>query len=169
MVVMEVKVTDEAQPPAPEPPGAPDEEARLEAALLAEIQRSVAGLGEDGPGATGPDTTGPDTTGPATAGPAAAWPGATGSQTVRLTAWLRGRVQGVGFRWWARSRALELGLSGWAENLADGRVKVVVEGPREVCAQLLELLEEGDTPGQVAHVTHRWDAARGGLADFAER
>ncbi|HEY1643362.1 MAG TPA: acylphosphatase [Streptosporangiaceae bacterium] len=91
------------------------------------------------------------------------------AKTVRLTAWLRGRVQGVGFRWWARSRALELGLTGWAENLADGRVKVVAEGPREACAQLLELLDGGDTPGQVQHVTHRWDAARGGLAGFAER
>src|SRR6202008_3076109 len=47
---------------------------------------------------------------------------------VRLTAWARGRVQGVGFRWWVRSRALELGLVGWAETLADGRVKGVAEG-----------------------------------------
>jgi acylphosphatase len=182
MVVVEAKVTDEAHSPAPEPsggPGDPDEEARLEAALLAEIQRSVAGLGEDGPGAAGPGmagpgaagpgAAGPGAAGPGAAGPGAAGPGAAGSQTVRLTAWLRGRVQGVGLRWWARSRALELGLSGWAENLADGRVKVVAEGPREACAQLLELLDGGDTPGQVAHVTHRWDAARGGLAGFAER
>jgi acylphosphatase len=44
---------------------------------------------------------------------------------ARLTAWVEGRVQGVGFRWWVRSRALELGLTGFAENLADGRVKVV--------------------------------------------
>ena len=54
-------------------------------------------------------------------------------------------------------------------GLADGRVKVVAEGPREACAQLLELLDGGDTPGQVQHVTHRWDAARGGLDGFAER
>ncbi len=47
---------------------------------------------------------------------------------ARLTAWVTGRVQGVGFRWWVRSNALELGLAGFAENLADGRVKVVAEG-----------------------------------------
>jgi acylphosphatase len=88
---------------------------------------------------------------------------------VRLTAWIRGRVQGVGFRWWVRSHALSLGLAGWAENLADGRVKVVAEGSKDACAQLLELLGGNDTPGQVAHVTHRWDAARGGLAGFFER
>jgi acylphosphatase len=96
-------------------------------------------------------------------------PGDTGTDPVRLTAWARGRVQGVGFRWWVRSRALELGLVGWAENLADGRVKVVAEGSKDACAQLLELLGSGDTPGQVAHVTHRWDAARGGLFGFVER
>ncbi len=41
----------------------------------------------------------------------------TPGEQARLTAWVEGRVQGVGFRWWARARALELGLSGWAENL----------------------------------------------------
>jgi acylphosphatase len=39
---------------------------------------------------------------------------------VRVTAWLTGRVQGVGMRWWVRSRALELGLAGHAANLTDG-------------------------------------------------
>ena len=88
---------------------------------------------------------------------------------VRLTAWVRGRVQGVGFRWWVRSHALALGLRGWAENLADGRVKVVAEGSRDACAQLLEVLDGEDVPGRVAQVTHRWDAPAGGLVGFAER
>ena len=35
----------------------------------------------------------------------------------RLTAWVHGEVQGVGFRWWTRARALELGLAGSASNL----------------------------------------------------
>lgn len=96
-------------------------------------------------------------------------PGDAGTDPVRLTAWVRGRVQGVGFRWWVRSRALELGLVGWAENLADGRVKVVAEGSKDAGAQLLELLGSNDTPGQVADVTHRWDVARGGLFGFVER
>ena len=96
-------------------------------------------------------------------------PGDTGTDPVRLTAWARGRVQGVGFRWWVRSRALELGLVGWAENLADGRVKVVAEGPRSGCAELLALLEGGQTPGRVRRVITRWGPALGGLAGFAER
>ncbi|MDT5237790.1 MAG: acylphosphatase, partial [Mycobacterium sp.] len=43
---------------------------------------------------------------------------------VRLTAWVHGYVQGVGFRWWTRSQALELGLTGYASNRPDGRVQV---------------------------------------------
>ncbi len=50
---------------------------------------------------------------------------------ARLTAWVRGRVQGVGFRWWVRRNALELGLLGTAENLVDGRVKVIAEGGKQ--------------------------------------
>ena len=52
-----------------------------------------------------------------------------GETDVRLTAWVHGHVQGVGFRWWTRSRALELGLAGYASNRPDGRVQVVAQGP----------------------------------------
>lgn len=90
-------------------------------------------------------------------------------ERVRLTAWVRGSVQGVGFRWWVRSRALELGLAGSATNLSDGRVEVVAEGPRPDCERLLELLRGPGTPGRVRGVTERWSAARGAGAGFVER
>jgi acylphosphatase len=88
---------------------------------------------------------------------------------VRLTAWVRGRVQGVGFRWWTRSRALELGLVGSATNLDDGRVEVVAEGPESGCRALLDALRGPGTPGRVEGVTERWSEARGGLDAFRER
>jgi acylphosphatase len=91
------------------------------------------------------------------------------SQQVRLTAWVRGRVQGVGFRWWVRSQALELGLAGMAENLVDGRVRIVAEGNRHSCAALLSRLGGPDTPGQVSQVTFRWNEARGDLTGFVEQ
>lgn len=87
---------------------------------------------------------------------------------VRLTAWVAGRVQGVGFRWWVRSRALELGLTGLAQNLDDGRVKVVAEGTEERCRALLALLQGPGAPGLVGHVTYRWDAPKGEIAGFVE-
>ena len=92
---------------------------------------------------------------------------------VRLTAWVRGRVQGVGFRWWTRSRGLELGLVGTATNLRDGRVEVVAEGPRRACDTLLQwLAEEPSTkgrPGSVDGVAHRWSAPAGAFKGFRER
>ncbi|MDT0304679.1 acylphosphatase [Streptomonospora wellingtoniae] len=88
---------------------------------------------------------------------------------ARLTAWVRGRVQGVGFRWWVRARALELGLTGAATNLGDGRVEVVAEGPRKRCEELLALLRGGDTPGKVAGVVDRWENPRGTFSGFIER
>ena len=87
---------------------------------------------------------------------------------VRVTAWVRGRVQGVGFRWWTRARALELGLAGWALNLDDGRVEVVAEGPRAACEALVAELGSGRAPGRVDVVTSRWSAARG-VDGFRER
>lgn len=86
-----------------------------------------------------------------------------------MTAWVQGRVQGVGFRWWTRSRALELGLVGHAANLSDGRVEVVAEGPREACERLLAALRSGSTPGRVQRVTERFAEARGGVRGFVER
>ena len=94
---------------------------------------------------------------------------AAGEEPARLTAWVRGRVQGVGFRWWTRARALELGLAGSASNLDDGRVEVVAEGPREACEALLAHLRGGRTPGSVDGVTERWSDARGGIEGFRER
>ena len=92
---------------------------------------------------------------------------------ARLTAFVRGEVQGVGFRWWARSRALELGLAGHAANLPDGRVQVVAEGDREACERLLDLLGEQPSttrrPGRVTGVTEQWTTARGATSGFVER
>lgn len=95
------------------------------------------------------------------------------AKAVRLTAWVRGTVQGVGFRWWTRSRGLELGLVGTATNLQDGRVEVVAEGPRQACDQLLSWLEEQPStkqrPGAVTGVGHRWSAPSGAMKGFRER
>ena len=88
---------------------------------------------------------------------------------VRLTAWVHGFVQGVGFRWWTRSRALELGLTGYAANKPDGRVQVVAQGPRDACQRLLDLLESGNTPGQVLKVVADWSEVGDAFSGFTER
>lgn len=92
--------------------------------------------------------------------------------TTRLTAFVHGHVQGVGFRWWVRSRALELGLAGHATNLRDGRVQIVAEGPEADVAKLVELSREQPTttnrPGTVDVVVEQYSAPRG-ESGFIER
>jgi acylphosphatase len=75
----------------------------------------------------------------------------------------------VGFRWWTRSRALEQGLTGFAANKPDGRVQVVAQGPRDACERLLDLLEGGDTPGQVDKVIVDWSEPADAITGFTER
>jgi acylphosphatase len=87
---------------------------------------------------------------------------------VRLSVWVDGMVQGVGFRWWTRRRALELGLVGSARNLTDGRVAVVAEGDRAACEALLAALRGSGAPGVVRQVVEQWDDARGDLRGFTE-
>ena len=93
----------------------------------------------------------------------------TSDDDVRLTAWVHGRVQGVGFRWWTRAKALEVGLTGFAANTADGRVHVVARGSRDSCHRLLELLEGGTTPGHVDAVVHDWSGPGEPMSGFVER
>ena len=69
---------------------------------------------------------------------------------------MQGRVQGVGFRYWVRSLARDLGLQGSAVNLMDGRVAVVVEGPRAACEAMLAALDSGDAPGYIDAIVKLW-------------
>ncbi|GAB3590444.1 Acylphosphatase [Corynebacterium faecale] len=91
---------------------------------------------------------------------------------TRLTAFVHGHVQGVGFRWWTRSQALALGLTGSATNLDDGRVCVVAEGPEDRCQELLTRLKEKPSHhnrvGKVSTVIDQWGEPRG-LEGFVER
>ena len=85
-----------------------------------------------------------------------------------MTAFVHGRVQGVGFRWYTRARALELGLAGSATNLADGRVQVVAEGERRAVQAMLEWLRGSDPPGRVDLVVEQFGPARGEIG-FVEK
>lgn len=69
------------------------------------------------------------------------------TDAVRLV--VRGRVQGVGFRWFVRERAREAGLHGWVRNNPDGSVELVAAGPSAALDRLEAAVREG--PGG-AHV-----------------
>ena len=56
---------------------------------------------------------------------------------------VRGRVQGVGYRYFAQHAATGLGLSGYARNLDDGRVEVYAVGPEAKLSELAGMLFRG--------------------------
>jgi acylphosphatase len=92
--------------------------------------------------------------------------GAGDDEAARLTALVSGRVQGVGFRWWAVRQGAALGLTGRATNLDDGRVEVVAEGSATACRELLTRLRGPGTPGRVGGVVAEWSTPRGDMSGF---
>jgi len=87
------------------------------------------------------------------------------TQDVRLTAIVNGDVQQVGYRAFVRQHALDLQLHGYVENMSDGRVEVVVEGPESEVRQLLIFLKAGPAHAVVKEVETDW-ATAGGLKNF---
>ena len=75
-----------------------------------------------------------------------------GGELARLEANVRGRVHGVGFRYFVVVRAMHLGLTGFVANAQDGSVRVVAEGPRADLETLLEALHEGPASAIVENV-----------------
>ena len=65
---------------------------------------------------------------------------------------VRGRVQGVGFRWFVREEARRLNVAGWVRNRADGCVEVAAEGTNDSIDALRRALEEGPPGATVATV-----------------
>ena len=78
---------------------------------------------------------------------------ASATETQRLEAWIKGVVQGVGFRYWVVKRAAALGLTGWVANELDGSVHCIAEGPPEALDQLEALLRAGPIGSVVRDVS----------------
>lgn len=65
---------------------------------------------------------------------------------------IRGRVQGVGFRWFVHREAAELGLRGWVRNTDSGEVEAVAAGPDEDVAELRTAIHKGSRGSRVDKV-----------------
>jgi acylphosphatase len=62
---------------------------------------------------------------------------------------VKGRVQGVGFRWFVQREAAEIGLRGWVRNTDQGHVEVVAMGEPEQLAELKDALRKGSRGSRV--------------------
>ena len=65
---------------------------------------------------------------------------------------VRGRVQGVGFRWFVEREAQTLGIAGWVRNRSDGTVEVLAQGTREQLFALRSKLQQGPRASRVDDV-----------------
>ena len=81
---------------------------------------------------------------------------------------IEGRVQGVGYRWWAVREATALGLDGWVRNRRDGKVELFAIGEKGALQRLAELCHEGPAGARVLRVD-RAAAADDGSQGFEER
>jgi acylphosphatase len=81
------------------------------------------------------------------------------SRTARRW-FVRGRVQGVGYRYFAQRAAVELGLTGYTRNLDDGRVEVYAVGPADRLDELAGMLHRGPRWADVRGVEEMEDAVQ---------
>jgi len=79
---------------------------------------------------------------------------------------VRGRVQGVGFRWFVEHEAQILGIVGWVRNSHDGSVEVLAQGTRDQLSGLHSRLREGPRAARVDGVEVLEAQAVPGLTSF---
>jgi acylphosphatase len=79
---------------------------------------------------------------------------------------VRGRVQGVGFRWFVEREAHILGVAGWVRNNADGSVEVLAQGSRDQLSGLRSRLRQGPRAARVDGVEESESRPVSGLSSF---
>ena len=79
---------------------------------------------------------------------------------------VRGRVQGVGFRWVVEREAHILGIAGWVRNNSDSSVEVLAQGTRDQLSGLRSRLQQGPRAARVDDVQESEAKAVPGLTTF---
>lgn len=83
---------------------------------------------------------------------------------------IQGKVQGVFFRASTAAEVNRIGnLSGYVQNLVDGSVETVAEGPEKNLEELVTWARKGPPQALVEHISVTWETARGNLSGFVVR
>jgi acylphosphatase len=91
------------------------------------------------------------------------------NETIRIHIWVRGRVQGVGFRAFAQQAGMALSLNGWVRNVGYDKVETVAEGPRGSLERFAETIKKGPRAGNVEDAKVEWEPPQGDLKGFSVR
>ena len=83
------------------------------------------------------------------------------TEPARCHLWVRGMVQGVGFRVFAERAARRMGLVGLVRNLPDGRVEIVAEGPQVTLEAFITEVRRGPQGAVVQEVRAEWEPPAG--------
>jgi len=87
-------------------------------------------------------------------------------QVARLHVFVKGRVQGVGFRFFTMQAAWTHEVSGWVRNRYNGDVEVMAEGEQAALEALLLDLQRGPAPASVSDVSVEWLPYQGEFTSF---
>ncbi len=82
---------------------------------------------------------------------------------------LSGRVQRVGFRWFAMEAAQSEGVTGWVQNLPDGRVEIRVEGEADAVERFERAIRRGPSSARVDDVEAEVVPPTGRFPGFSAR
>lgn len=74
------------------------------------------------------------------------------NERVRVHVWVKGRVQGVGFRAHVEYFAVEIGVAGWVRNVGWDTVEAVAEGSRQQIEEFVQLMKSGPRPSRVDEI-----------------
>ena len=85
---------------------------------------------------------------------------------VRAHVWVKGRVQGVGFRAHVEFVARQTGVTGWVRNVGYDTVEAVAEGEREKVERFIEWMKEGPRASRVDESKVEWEAVTGEFREF---
>ena len=82
---------------------------------------------------------------------------------------VRGRVQGVGYRWFALRQGNRHGIAGWVRNRADGSVELEAEGSEPALLAFVEDLRRGPSAAAVSGIDTEWNDRAHGHTEFVIR
>ncbi len=69
---------------------------------------------------------------------------------------ISGRVQMVGFRYYAQRQAQKMGITGYVRNMPNGSVEISAEGPRDILDRFISAMKEGPPSAVVHRVLQKW-------------